>query len=231
MAANVADRDERVARLVLGVDARATPVELRSAFNAAAKRVHPDRPGGSAQAFREVLEAYRGLQALAQSPQPVPFPTAPKAATAALVISPLVALRGGRVVHCGADGRRLRLTLPAGLRAGEAVRAAEATLRIEIRGAAGLFVHGDDIWMTTPIEPWLFARGGRAQIDTRLGARDVFVNRKAGEGRLLRLAGAGLPARGGHAAGDLVLRLVPKAAPANSAAGVLRRRFAAAWAA
>src|SRR5579859_1892452 len=41
--------------------------QLAGAFRAAVKLVHPDRPGGDARRFREVLDAYRMLQAQARS--------------------------------------------------------------------------------------------------------------------------------------------------------------------
>ena len=54
----------------------------------------------------------------------------------------------------------------------------------------------------------------------------------AGERKLVRLVGQGLPARGQHRRGHLFLRLAPaKAGQADSAARALLRRFAAAWAA
>eukprot|EP00401_Gymnodinium_catenatum_P045787 CAMPEP_0117540726 /NCGR_PEP_ID=MMETSP0784-20121206/43647_1 /TAXON_ID=39447 /ORGANISM="" /LENGTH=221 /DNA_ID=CAMNT_0005337389 /DNA_START=109 /DNA_END=770 /DNA_ORIENTATION=+ len=50
-----------IAAKVLGVDPRATLPELRSAFRARAKVVHPDG-GGSADAFQELRKAYAFLR-------------------------------------------------------------------------------------------------------------------------------------------------------------------------
>jgi len=52
------------ARAVLRVSPVAGPREIRRAFVAAAKRAHPDRPGGDAARFRLVAEAYQLLMKL-----------------------------------------------------------------------------------------------------------------------------------------------------------------------
>jgi curved DNA-binding protein len=56
----------RTALDLLGLDVLATPDDVRRAFRAAAMTFHPDRPGGSAVRFREIVAAYRRLQ----RPQP-----------------------------------------------------------------------------------------------------------------------------------------------------------------
>ena len=45
----------------LGAPPTATAAELRSAFRAAARRTHPDKPGGSATAFARVQRAWEVL--------------------------------------------------------------------------------------------------------------------------------------------------------------------------
>src|SRR3954471_7169268 len=52
----------QAARAILGVAPGADERELRAAYREAAKRAHPDRPGGDAALFRDVLAAYRLLQ-------------------------------------------------------------------------------------------------------------------------------------------------------------------------
>ncbi|MDP3174925.1 MAG: molecular chaperone DnaJ, partial [Phenylobacterium sp.] len=176
------------ARALLGVGVRADAAELRRAFHACVKRAHPDRPGGSPEAFRDVVEAYRALQALAGAPrlvQPPAVRDAPQIEV--LTLSPFIALCGGEALHHRPDGRRLKLTLPAGLRPGETVRAGLVTLRVEIRGDFDLFVQGDDLWVTAALDPRLFAQGGRAEVSTPLGPRAVWISAKPGEGRLVRL--------------------------------------------
>lgn len=50
------------AREVLGVDAEATPAELREAYHDQVKRAHPDRKSGSKSAFQLVTDAYDRLR-------------------------------------------------------------------------------------------------------------------------------------------------------------------------
>lgn len=225
----------RRAREVLGVGPLASPSEIRAAFRDAAKTTHPDRPGGSDDAFREVSEAYRLLEAARPAAERIVQPPAPvRPATtgkAILPITPLTALSGGEVRHDLADGRRLKVSLPAGLRAGDKVRAGEVELEIVIRGDGETLVRGDDLWLTVKIDPRMLAEGGRLALDTPLGRRVVWITKKAGERGLVRLVGQGLPARGRHRQGHLFLRLAPHKGKADSAARTLLRRFAAAWAA
>jgi curved DNA-binding protein len=101
-----------------------------------------------------------------------------------------------------------------------------------LQGAPDMLVRGDDLWINAAVPPRLLAHGGRVAVETPLGRRIVWLSRKAGERRLVRLEGQGLPARGPHRQGHLFLRLSPPAGgQADSAARTLLRRFAAAWAA
>jgi curved DNA-binding protein len=219
------------ARQMLGLGALAEAGDVRLAFREAAKAAHPDR-GGDPERFRAVVEAYRALQG--QRPperlfQPPAVAREEDAET--LSISPLLALQGGSLEHRLADGRRAKLTLPAGLRTGDRVRAAGARLTVAIRRDGETLVRGDDIWITVDLEPRRLAEGGRIALETPLGRRLVWVTRKAGERGLVRVVGQGLPARGAHPAGHLFLRLKPLSRTTDSAARTLLRRFAAAWAA
>ncbi len=226
------------AREVLGVSPLATLTELRRAFREAAKQAHPDRPGGSAERFREVMDAYHLLQHLKpstrinQPPATVTKPAAP-ARDDKLSISPLLAMTGGAQEHRLADGRRIKISLPPGLRTGDKLRAGKTEFEIAIRGDGQMMVRGDDLWITVPVSQSALAEGGRMALDTPLGRRVVFVNEKAGERGLVRLDGQGLPARGRHRQGHLFVRLAPQAAESktDSAAQTLLRRFTAAWAA
>jgi len=224
----------RRAREVLGAAPLADQAEVRRAFHAAVKRVHPDRPGGSAEAFREVVQAYDRLrvQGSTERVNMPPATTQPRAAPmGVLEISPLLAATGGATDHVLRDGRRLRVTLPPGLRAGETVAAGDVELKVFVRGDRGLIVRGDDLWLTIEVEPEVMAQGGRIAVDTPLGRRIVWITQKAGARRLVRLPGQGLPARAGRRQGHMFLRLSPKAEATDSAARNLLRRFAAAWAA
>ena len=220
----------KAARQVLGVGARASPGDLRRAFRDAAKRAHPDRAGGADARFRQLVDAYHRLHETA--PATVIRPPAPRAPEpAVLIVDPLVALRGGAVTHQLTPGRTLRIHLPLGLRGGDTVRVGGADLRVALRGTSDILVRGDDLWISVPVAASTLAQGGRIALETPLGRRIVWLTREAGERRLLRLVGQGLPARGSHRRGDLFLRLAPQAGETHSAARVLLRRFTAAWAA
>lgn len=222
------------AREVLGVPPLADQNVVRQAYKAAVKRVHPDRPGGDADAFREVVAAYERLK-LPDMPERMTFAPAPvqsrPARPATLEISPLLAMSGGMIDHVMKDGRKLRLTLPAGMRAGETIQAGDIPLTIFIRGDSGVIVRGDDLWLTVQVEAEVLMRGGRIAVDTPMGRRIIWITQKAGERRLVRLQGQGLPLRGDRRQGHLFLRLSPKAETVESPARNLLRRFAAAWAA
>jgi len=221
------------ARTLLGVAAQATPAEVRRAFGEAAKAAHPDRPGGDSERFHRVMEAYQRL-----SPQPKasdrffqpPAVAAPQL-TEILILSPVLAMNGGGALHTFRDGRRIRITLPPGLRTGDKVRAGEVELEVSIRREGAMLVRGDDLWVTVDVAPHLLSEGGRIAVETPLGRRIVWINRRAGARGLVRLAGQGLPARGARPQGHLFLRLTPQTGRIDSAARALLRRFAAAWAA
>jgi len=222
----------KTAREVLGVGPFAGPGELRRAFREAAKRAHPDRAGGGGEGFRRVVEAYHRLQAAQAPSERIVQPPAPRApGPATLQLDPLIALNGGAVEHRLADGRRIRLRLPAGLRTGDTVRAGGAELGVVLRGSPEVLVRGDDLWISVTVAPRLLAQGGRVALETPVGRRIVWLTKKAGERKLVRLVGQGLPARGAHRQGHLFLRLAPEVGQADSAARALLRRFTAAWAA
>jgi len=214
------------ARRILRLGPLATPADARRAFREAAKRLHPDRPGGDAEAFRAALEAHRLLQG-----EPKALPAPPPVTEDRISITPVMALTGGEREVMLADGRRIRITLPAGLRDGERLRAGGVTFTIDIPAADDAQVRGDDLWITARLAPALLADGGRVAIETPLGRRIVWITRKAASRGLVRLERQGLPARGGHAQGALYIRLAAEERPVESSARTLLRRFAAAWAA
>lgn len=213
------------ARAILGLGPLATPADARRAFRDAAKRLHPDRPNGDAEAFREALEAHRLLQG-----EHAALP-APRITEDRLSITPLMALNGGEREVMLADGRRIRITLPPGLRDGERLRAAEVTFSIAISTEDDAQVRGDDLWITAKLSAAVLADGGRVPVDTPLGQRIVWITRKAAERGLIRLEGQGLPARDRRPQGSLYIRLAADERPVESSARTLLKRFAAAWAA
>jgi curved DNA-binding protein len=216
------------ARHLLGLPVHAGAEEAKLAFREAAKIVHPDRPGGDADRFRQIVAAYRTLQS---APRRAAL-AGPGMGEAYVEIGPLIALRGGEATAVLADGRRLRARIPPGARHGEALRIAggiKALVRIAIDD--GLQVRGSDLWMTARIAAPVLKDGGRAVIGIPSGARTLWISRKAAERGLLRLDAEGLPARGPHPQGDLFLRLVPETGLPEGPARAQLRAFAAAWAA
>ena len=223
------DMSLKMAREVLGVSSICTPEEVRLAFRAAAKRAHPDG-GGDEAAFRQVVNAYKRLQASDEPAYAPPELAAARPACTTLDVSPLLALNGGETSHALPDGRTVRIALPPGLRSGDRVRAGGHTFKVYIRAEGGVLARGDDLWMSVRVSAATLRKGGRIAVDTPLGRRTVWITRKAAERGLVRLEGQGLPARGRHAKGHLFLRLSAETARADSAALALLRRFASAWA-
>jgi curved DNA-binding protein len=217
------------ARALLGISLAATANDLNAAFRAAAKVAHPDRSGGDADAFREVLAAYRVLQAEFRVPATVAH-TSP-VLTPFVEITPLVALRGGEADAVLSTGRRVTARIPAGARHGETVSVAGEGALVRVRGEEAMQLRGSDIWVTAEVAACVLEDGGRASVETPLGPRVLWISRKVAARRLVRLQGQGLPARGGHVQGSLFIRLLPDTGAPESAARAQLRKFAAAWAA
>jgi curved DNA-binding protein len=218
---------------ILGLDPDAPPEALIGAFREAAKRCHPDRPGGDAESFRRMLEAYRLLQSRPRLPAPTDLPTS--FTTPPFVpyveVPPLVALRGGHAEAVLAGGRRQRVRIPPGVRHGETVSAAGVLVGVRFLGDEVLQARGSDLWLTVPIPATLLGEGGRVTVETPLGTKVLWISRRVAERRLIRLQGQGLPARGDHPRGHLFLRLAPDTTEPESAARAQLKKFAAAWAA
>ena len=223
------------ARAILGLAPDASPHDVIGAFRAAAKQAHPDLPGGDAARFREILSAYRLLQSLPRAPAPPPqyssFQTVPRAFSGFAEVSPMVAYAGGEAEALLPDGRRMRVAVPAGARHGEVLEVAGEKIKLRIRAESALQVRGSDLWVSAEVASMLLADGGRAVVETPLGARSLWITGKIAERRLVRLEGEGLPARGLHPAGSLFIRLVPDTGAPESPARTQLKKFAAAWAA
>src|SRR5438105_1534752 len=145
----------QAARDLLGLEPLAGPLEIRRAFREAAKLAHPDRPSGDAARFRQVIAAHellRGAGLALPGPPPVLQDT--------ISITPRMALEGGAREVALADGRRIRIALPAGLRDGERLRAAAVTFTIAVAQDGDTQVRGDDLWITAHLSPATRAEGG-----------------------------------------------------------------------
>lgn len=223
---------------VLKVRPGASAGELRQAFRQAAKSAHPDRPGGSAERFRLVVEAHHVLQRADTAAKPPPHrPAASRPAAHAapprrrapgpavlLAITPHQAVVGGEIDHVLPTGRAIRIVTPPGLRAGDRFRAEDTDFEVVVRGDGVTLVRGDDLWITVAVEARILSRGGRVTVDTPHGRRMVIITAKAAAQGLVRLQGQGLPARGRHRQGHMFLRLEP--AETRSMARDILRRFA-----
>ncbi len=214
---------------VLGLAAPASDEDVRIAFRARLKDAHPDLNGGNDVLLRRLIRARDLLsQDIKSSPDTIDMPAVTDTAIM-LVISLEDALRGGEVFvdapaleHAHASEpltslcqtKRLRVTLPAGLRDGDRRHlscdsgAETAPLFIiEIDAGPNRRVFGDDIWATAAIDARIFAAGGRAVIDTPWGSREIDIDRAFPRGSSLCLKGLGLPADVTRPAGHLHLRL------------------------
>ena len=223
------------ARAILGLAPDASPHDVIGAFRAAAKQSHPDRPGGDAVRFREILSAYHLLQSLPQTapsaPTPAPAPPVPRGFAAFAEISPMTAMRGGEAEALLADGRRARVVVPAGARHGEVIEVAGEKIKLRIRAETAIQVRGADLWISVEVPARLLDEGGRVTVETPVGPQALWITSKVSERRLVRLEGQGLPARGDYPAGSLFIRLIPDSGAPESAARAQLKRFAAAWAA
>jgi curved DNA-binding protein len=214
------------AHAILGLARGADPDATKKAFHEAAKLAHPDRPGGSAQRFRQVVSAYRLLQS-----RPLPALIIEQGPAGLAEISPLTAILGGETWVTLSEGRRLKVRIPAGARHGERLKVGEAErVTIRILPDEAIQVRGSDVWITAPAPALILEAGGRLSIDTPLGTKVLWVSHAAAERRLVRLPREGLPARAPFAAGSLFVRLAAQPREESSARTLLRR-FAAAWAA
>ena len=221
----------RDAQSLLGLEPNAEPERLRGAYLAAVKAAHPDRPGGDAERLRQVIEAYDVLR-LNPKGTPSSLPTPHRTASRPLEISPAEAMTGGLKAVTLEGVGETSVRLPAGLRVGDIVAVSGVAMTVAITGADGQAVVGDHLCLTIAVDPALLASGGVVTVQTPRGARPVQISPQDAARRLVRIAGGGLPARGRHPEGDLVIKLKARPVEAfESRTRVLLRRFTAAWAA
>lgn len=221
------------ARALLGLTGPVESAVLTAAFRAAVKAAHPAAPGGDADRFRQVIAAWRLIQSQEAGPIALAAPTAPPPSPPVVTVGPMEALNGGQIAMRLA-GRTLNIRLPKGLRSGEHLRlrragvdGADLYLPVLIRGADGLSVLGDDVFMDCPVPNRLLEDGGRLEVDTHAGPRSAWIVTGQAPQRL-RFKGLGLPARGGRPQGHLFVNLQPSD-DAPSAAEDLLVRFTRVW--
>jgi curved DNA-binding protein len=219
------------ARRILGVMAGADAAALRAAFNHAVKAAHPDG-GGSGEALRLTVDAYRFLDGRTDATDDDLHFDASAAAGAGLPrleITPTLAVIGGRLVTRLPDGRRVAITLPAGLRQGDRISAKGSLLSVVVKGRPELFVSGDDLCLTVRTSEATLRDGGRIKIKTPSGSRLVWVSRQVGTNHIVRIPGQGLPATPRHAVGSMILKLVADKPIKPTKTQTKRKGFASAW--
>jgi curved DNA-binding protein len=222
------------ARRILGVTPSADAAALRAAFNHAVKMAHPDG-GGSDDALRRTVDAYRFLDGRTDAADDdVRFDSSGGADTdpnlPRLEITPTLAVIGGRLVTRLPDGRRVAITLPAGLRQGDRISAKGILLSVMVKGRPEMFVSGDDLCLTIRTNEAIMRDGGRIKIKTPSGSRLVWVSRQVGTNHIVRIPGQGLPATRSHPVGSMILKLVAEKPVKPTKTQTKRKGFASAWA-
>lgn len=218
----------------LGLSGPGDAQTLAAAYRAAIKTTHPDRPGGDAARFRQVIAAHRLIQAQAESRLALAAPIKPAPPAPVLGLNPLQAISGARIA-LRLEGRTLNVAVPAGLRTGQHLRlrgggadGRDLYLPVLIRPADGLSVMGDDLFMRWPASPRVLADGGRIEIETHAGPRSAWLAPGMQHPVRLRLKDLGLPARGARPQGHLFVML-EACSDAPSAAEDLLVRFTRVW--
>ncbi len=232
------------ARELLGLAPGADADALGRAYRTAVKAVHPDLDGGDPERLRQVIEAHRLLKSRAQAQ--MMFAPAPRSASEphlTVKITLREAMAGGRRRLKLKGGKALDVRLPKGLRPGDVLRLTKVSqaggdvlVHIAVQTGSGVTIRGGDLWLEVLAGASQIRPGARFEVDTPRGRRSLVAPEGAAEGRPIRLKGQGLPARGAHPAGDLILklRLDPSAsepAAKEPTSKKLLRRFSARWAA
>lgn len=224
----------RDALAVLGLSEGADAAALKVAFRTAVKAARPDQVHGDAGRFRQVIAAYRLIQAHQPARPALAAPPVPPPPSPVLAISPMQAVTGARI-QLRLGGRTVRVAVPPGLRTGDHLRlkggaadGGDLYLPVLIRPEDGLSVMGDDLFMTWPVERRTMADGGRVEIETHAGPRSAWIVPDMTAPVRVRLKGLGLPARGSRGAGHLFVSLIPTHDTPSSAEDLLLR-FTRVW--
>ena len=230
------------ARELLGLRPGAGDEALARAYRTAVKAAHPDRDGGDVERLREVIEAHKLLSSIA-APPPLNFTLMRHPAEARphalrrlnLQIGVIEALFGGEHAIQAEPGRQLNVRLPAGLRSGDTLRltgadgGADLLVKIAVAGEPGLAVKGSDVCVDVEISADALHDGSCLEVDTPRGRQVFLAPRATEEGGMVmvRFKGQGLPPRGRHPAGDMIVNLILR----ESRSRALLRRFSHRWAA
>lgn len=219
---------------LIGLNGPIDGAALKSAFRAAVKAARPDHEGGDADRFRKVIAAWRMIQTVQPACPALAAPLKRPAPPPIVGLTPMQTVTGGRVeITLGA--RRLKLSVPPGLRTGEHLRlkgagadGADLYLPVRIRPEDGVSAFGDDLFMDWPCAARLFEDGGRVEIQTWAGPQSAWMVGGVASPYRIRLRGLGLPARGSRPQGHLFVTLTPSE-DTPSAAEDLLARFSRVW--
>jgi len=113
----------------------------------------------------------------------------------------------------GQPERTLDVTIPAGVRSGQRIRAAGAGhrgdlyLRVEVLPHPGFTREGDDLAAAVDVPVWTAALGGEVQAPTLGGPVTLTIPAGTRDGQIFRLRGRGMPHVRGGGAGDELARV------------------------
>lgn len=218
---------------VLGLDRGASPEVRKAVFRNCVKAARPDQPGGDAERFRRVIEAYRcleqaDLRPVARATTARPAPVVEREVEISIEEA---CLGGSRILQVTAE-QAFYWRIEPGLRDGDLVREpspfGELALRVRIVSEPDRKVMGGDLWITLAVDPWLLEDGGRLETSTPFGARSLWVPRGLPDNAMLRLKDCGLPAREGYPQGHAFVKLIPDPALAGSGLRAMFNRLSAA---
>ena len=136
----------------------------------------------------------------------------PRAETDAEVTLEEVATGTKRLVDL--DGKRIELTIPAGVANGQKIRFSGVTadkidvyVRVKVKPKSGFTRKGDDLHREIPITLREALLGGDVQVKTLTGAVSLRIPAETQNGRTFRLKGKGLPKFRSDEHGDLYVKV------------------------
>jgi len=124
------------------------------------------------------------------------------------------AYRGTTRTLSFADGKRLEVKVPAGVRAGSRVRLAgkgaqggDLYLIVTVKPHPTFERRGDDLYVGVSVPLAVAMLGGEVQVPTLKGKVALKIPPETQNGRTFRLAGQGMPRLGNKSSGDLMARV------------------------
>lgn len=113
-----------------------------------------------------------------------------------------------------ADGKRLEVRVPAGVRngsrvrlAGKGARGGDLYLKVTVKPHPTFERRGDDLYVGVPVSLVTAMLGGEVQVPTLKGKVALKIPPETQNGRTFRLAGQGMPHLGNKSRGDLLAKV------------------------